>query len=379
MFLSSPSKRTCCGLLALIALLGASGDANAQGSSWISQQSVIPKWSLQPAPRSYFASLSEKQTGTTAVAAASTTIVNNGPSPRENALEPRAAVVPASAEVLAPDFEAGPPGPEPDPETFLYRLINRLIPEKNRDPSPAPDISMPGPDTANFPNSPFTLPKGRGYLEVSPFNFGSQGYLASQLYSIPFLLRFGLTDNIELRLYSIGYTWTNGPATNAPATTTGFSPLVFDMKMHLWGEKEWMWWPIFGLEVYIQSEIGSPRFVTGVETGISLLVDHNLPGGWLLEWNIGDFGLGFPGEGNDEALNLGISWALQKQLNDKFALFFQGFYNQPDLPFFTQSIVVGLGAQWNINERISAYGSYNWSLTNTGNPIVSYAGLAYAF
>ncbi len=369
MFLSTRWKTPCCLLLALFATLNVAGEGLAQAAPW----------NPSPAPRSFFASLGEGS----AIPVTSST----GPNPLATIANPqleptaatRAVLVPASAASWAPDFEAGPPGPEPDPETFLYRLINRLIPEKNREPSPAPDIAMPGPDTANFPNSPFTLPKGRGYLEVSPFNFGSQGKLASQLYSIPFLLRFGLTDNVELRLYSLGYTWTNGPATNSPATTTGFSPLVFDMKIHLWGEKEWMWWPVFGLEVYIQSEIGSPRFVTGVETGISLLVDHNLPNNWLFEWNIGDFGLGFPGEGNDEALNLGISWALQKQLNNKFALFFQGFYNQPDLPFFTQSIVVGLGGQWNLNERVSVYGSYNWSLANSGNPIVSYAGLAYAF
>lgn len=287
-------------------------------------------------------------------------------------------IFPTSA-ILAPDFEGPDPGPGPKPETFLYRLINRLIPENDRDPSPAPDINMPGPDTANFPNSPFTLPKGRGYIEVSPFNFAQKGNGNPQEYSIPFLLRFGLTDNVELRMYSIGYTWVNGTPQTVPQTTTGLSPLVFDMKVHLWGEKEWMWWPIFGLEVYIQSEIGSPKFVTGVETGISLLVDHNLPNDWLLEWNIGDFGIGFPGAQNDVAMNLGFSWALQKQITEKWAGFFQGFYNQPDLPFFSETLVIGLGAQWNLAERVSLFGSYNWSLNTAGNPIISYAGFAYAF
>jgi len=34
---------------------------------------------------------------------------------------------------------------------------------------PAPDITSPGPDMGDFPNSSFTLPKGRCYVEVAPF------------------------------------------------------------------------------------------------------------------------------------------------------------------------------------------------------------------
>ena len=33
------------------------------------------------------------------------------------------------------------------------------------------DVTFPGPDTANFPNSAFTLPKGRVYIENSPVTF----------------------------------------------------------------------------------------------------------------------------------------------------------------------------------------------------------------
>lgn len=273
-----------------------------------------------------------------------------------------------------PDAAIPPTG---EKETFLYRLINRLIPESDRDPSPPPSVNSPGADTANFPNSSFTLPKGRAYLETSPFNMALAGDGEPQANSWPFLLRFGLTDRVELRLYSNGLTFTNGEQGNLP--TSGFSPLIFDLKVHLWGEEDWMYWPSVGLEVYLQSELGSAVYNTGVEPGISLLFDHKLPNGWLLEWNVGDFGQGFPGLNNTVFMNLGVSWALQKQFNDKWAAFFQGFYNSADLPRFPSDLVVGMGFQWNPLERVGFFGSYNWSVDGIGSPANSYFGLVLAF
>ena len=93
-----------------------------------------------------------------------------------------------STEEVAKD-PAPPPEPSADekpPEDpflfpFLYKLIDENSWDQNADPVIAQaeriarrgeiDISDPGPDTVNFPNSPFTLPKGRLYFENSPFGY----------------------------------------------------------------------------------------------------------------------------------------------------------------------------------------------------------------
>ena len=62
-------------------------------------------------------------------------------------------------------------------------------------------IRNPGPDLANFPNSAFTLPRGRAYVEVSPVNLSTPNSGSPATFSACYLLRYGLIDDLELRLF----------------------------------------------------------------------------------------------------------------------------------------------------------------------------------
>jgi len=107
-----------------------------------------------------------------------------------------------------------------------------IDPEESREPL---TIREPGPDTANYPNSPNTLPRGGVYLEWSPVFFTSAiTTVQPTSYNAEFLLRLGLTDRVEFRVYSSGYTWQ--AAGLGMGQTTGFSPLIFDTKVHFWEE-----------------------------------------------------------------------------------------------------------------------------------------------
>jgi hypothetical protein len=78
-----------------------------------------------------------------------------------------------------------------------------------------------------------TPPRGGVYLELSPVFFtGAIATIQPQSYNAEFLLRMGLTDRFEFRLYSSGVGWQ--AAGLGMGETTGFAPLVFDTKMHLW-------------------------------------------------------------------------------------------------------------------------------------------------
>ncbi len=290
-----------------------------------------------------------------------------------------AAVVPVAFLKKATDFEEPSPAPTPDDDNVVYRLVHRLIPDGDSGPPPPADISMPGPDTANFPNSPFTLPKGRSYIETVPGTFslaGPDGTPAT--WSWPFMMRTGLTDRCELRLISQGPTVVG--ATPTEPGYDGFAPLVFDLKVHLWGEKDWLYWPAVGVEMFVLTGLGSRPFQFGTEPGMELNFDHRLPDDWLIEWNIGCYGVGSSGIPAELSLpDLGLQWAVQKQVTERFAAFVQGFYNAAGIPFFPSDLVVGLGCQWNVTQRLAAWTSYNWSVDGQGSPSGGISGFAYAY
>lgn len=81
----------------------------------------------------------------------------------------------AGVAVAAPEFDEPQPSPTPGDDNVVYRIVHALIPGRDGGPPPPADISSPGPDTANFPNSPFTLPKGRSYIEAVPGTYSLPG------------------------------------------------------------------------------------------------------------------------------------------------------------------------------------------------------------
>ena len=100
----------------------------------------------------------------------------------------------------APELDEPQAAATPADDNFIYRLVHRLIPgPEPRQPPPA-DVAFPGADTANFPDSPFTLPKGRSMIETIPCSYAFPGPGVGATWSWPFLMRTGLTDDLELRL-----------------------------------------------------------------------------------------------------------------------------------------------------------------------------------
>ena len=114
------------------------------------------------------------------------------------------------------------------------------------------DVGNPGPDIANFPNSPFTLSQGRFYLETSPVFLSGPSRGTAATYNAEFLLRYGLTDRVELRLFSNGPTFERGRY-----AANGMAPLAWDIKTNLWRENRKYHMPAVGLEVFLLTPSGS--------------------------------------------------------------------------------------------------------------------------
>ena len=265
-----------------------------------------------------------------------------------------------------------------------------------------PDIGNPGPDLANFPNSAFTLPQGHAYLEASPVAFYGSGLGNPAQYNAEFLLRYGLTDDIELRLFSNGPSWVGG---SSPAW--GFSPLAVDTKIFLWTEKPDYLIPATGFEAYLQTEwLGSPAFNSGLQPAFTFNFDQSLPWGIDFEYNLG--ATRFQDFAGQNVWEFSFQWALQRDFfHQGLALFVHGFYNATSLPRLpnvqlpcgtcktaTQDAVanlayqayknptqnaVGGGFVWTVSKRVAVYGQVSGGTTRYTPSVIGMLGFAVAF
>ncbi len=220
---------------------------------------------------------------------------------------------------------------------------------------------------ANFPNSAFTLPKNRGYAEIGG-TYNSKKSDPEQ-YTLSYIMRYGLTDDLELRLISDGFTITN----TEEKKLTGISPQSFDIKYHLIDAPEDGLMPAVGIEALVQTTWSSPVYRGGTQGALSVNFDHALPYDLALEYNVGFNGEQL--ESGDSQYQLALSWALQKNLTNDFALFVNGFTNT-GAGLTTSSI--GAGAQLTINDRIAVFFNSSAGLTATTPDLFSLVGFAIA-
>lgn len=253
---------------------------------------------------------------------------------------------------------------EKDPAEALKNQYKRQLKINIRDPDP---------DTANFPNGAYTIPKGRFYIETSPVGFyrGSAEGGQPAMYQWEYLIRYGLTDNLEFRVFSNGITHEAGSA--CQSGITGYQPLAIDFKANFWEENTRYHLPAMGLEIYLQTPLlGSSAFNTGTQPSVNLLFDQSLPYEVGFEYNIG-----YTGVQNSEgeiAYQFSFQWSLQREIVKDFDVFFHGFYNAAALPRLSQFqlasqaeipnvTVMGVGSLWTVNDRLAVFGSYNFGIT----------------
>ncbi len=246
------------------------------------------------------------------------------------------------------------------------------FPDARRDPSKV-DIRTPGPDIANFPNGAYTLRQGRFFIESSPLFLSGASAGSAKTYNAEVLLRYGLTDRVELRLFS------NGPtAERGNFAASGMAPLAWDIKVNLWRENRKRHIPAVGLEVFLLTASGSKKLNQGTQPSVNLLFDHTLPYGFLLEWNIGI--VGDPSPNNRfSSIEPAVSWALQREIFEDFDIFFQGYLNGPTLPRYADGVELGFGAVWALNRRLAIYGSYNEGVSKAAPNVLAQLGAALAF
>lgn len=280
----------------------------------------------------------------------------------------------------------------PQSDQFYLKLL-----QQPQDPDPPePDISKPGPDMGDYPNSAFTLPKGRSYIEFAPFTYQTADpQTTSASYNFPFLYRYGITDNVEFRLLGSGLTAVYAPGDRV----VGLSPLIVDTKIHLWDDKMESWRPAASLEVYLQTNIGSPEFRSGIQPSLNLNLDFPITKKTNIEMTFGYTGVQdavnvvtghvfvprfhrivpLVHNFNLDVLQFAYQWAIEQQVTDKFQVFVHGYYNGPILLQSGPGTVAGVGYFYQFSKRATMFNSYNFALDQFAAPFSTQAGLAFAF
>jgi hypothetical protein len=267
--------------------------------------------------------------------------------------------------------------------TLIACLLAALtVAEASPDRGDRPDIVQPGPDTPNFPTGPATLPARGAYVEMLPVGFYGRSDVGPSQYSWALYLRYGVTDDLEFQVFSNGLTHEGGAA-----PTTGFAPLTFGVKYHLWDQNPARAVPGVGVNLSVQTETGSHGLQSGTQPSLNLLVDHALPLDVDFTWNAGFIAIAMRGERTlwEEA----FSWALQRYVSSDVALFVQGYYNgvggvrhagdDASLAAGLDALVMGAGGIWNVTERVAVFGSINAGVTADAPSYIALTGFAVAF
>jgi hypothetical protein len=277
---------------------------------------------------------------------------------------------------------------QPLPPTFFTRLNRLFLNQVLADATLPISIRNPGPDSANFPNSAYTLERGHIYIETQPLQVNGPTDAQAYTYSFGYLLRFGLTDRVEFRLFSNGLTYQAAFKGNkdtgvgpSPATT-GAAPLYIDFKINFWEQRIRSLVPAMGMEVFMSTDTGSSNLQIGVAPTVNLLFDYNFGDGWNLEWNIGvqPANTNAPRLGQIYLQQFFAQWSLQKAITDDFAVFLHGYFNGASLPQYGGNTVLGVGGLYYLGDRWSLWGNYNLGLDRSSGPPFTYNfGFAYAF
>jgi hypothetical protein len=234
----------------------------------------------------------------------------------------------------------------------------------------SPSIRTPGPDLANFPNSAFTLPQGQSYIELAPFNFSRRSADGSPTqFGAGYLLRYGLTNDFELRLLSDGYTVERGSG-----GSSGMSPQVLDFKWHVCDENREAHLPAFGVEFALQTNWAKRAFRGGTQPALSLNFDQTLPLDIAFEYNVGVFSQNSD-EGKRQA-QAALSWALQKEVVSDIAFFVNGYTNTGQ---GRPTSAVGAGLQWTPTSRLALFSNLSGGLTQATSKFSALVGFAVAF
>jgi Putative MetA-pathway of phenol degradation len=230
------------------------------------------------------------------------------------------------------------------------------------------------PDRPGIADGSTTLRRGRVQIEAGvERDDASSGGVARRSLSTPALLRYGLTDALELRVEGTGYR----RVTSDGATSAGWAPGSIGLKTHLLEEDAKQHRPSLGIITRLFVPSGSGEFRSRRATGdIRLAADLDITERWAVNPNIGvDF------DYDDGRFTAALA-ALTVQYNftPRLNAFADGGMQAPEQRGGTSSVLLDTGVAWIVGRNTQIDGSVGWGAHGTTPPRVFWsAGVSHRF
>ena len=243
---------------------------------------------------------------------------------------------------------------------------------------------LPDPEIPSYPENTDTLPQGMAMIEISPFGYVGGSSEEGEQFNNPFMIQYGLTDNIELRVIDNGFSFTSGYR-----QYRGFEPPTFGALIHLIDQGDDFFEPSIAFESLFATDLlGNDATRGGFQPTLQFAVEHTLP--MEISFNYTLAALRTRNEINQNTWEFQFSWAFQRPMfRDDLDLFIHGTYNTADLTapysptssplYSTGESVAGGGFVWKYAPRFSIYGQLSGGLTSTTPSMISWGGFSWAF
>jgi hypothetical protein len=239
-----------------------------------------------------------------------------------------------------------------------------------------PSMRDPGPDTADLPDSAFTVKPGVLYVETALIHASSKESPRTREYATPTLLRYGLNDRLELRLsgFLVHEHVPDGDS------RSGVGPLTIGFKRHMWEEQPDIFFPAFGIIAQVSAPTSSAGFDSGrAEPTVYFNFDYSPTERIEFEWNGGLAWL----EGDDGEMffqgqflwTVGRTWGRE----GNFKTFFHGVALTPGASGNQEEVVLGPGMVLFRGNRLAYDASYNFGVTGESPHRFIRLGMAMAF
>lgn len=222
-------------------------------------------------------------------------------------------------------------------------------------------------DTSDLPDSPFPVPPGVLLLETSLTRERGNG--AHRRLSTETLLRFGISRGWELRVSSDGWVWER----SHDGRRTGVGDVVLGFKRHLFPERGIR--PAMGVIVQTKLPIAfSNLSSSALEPTVFFNFGKSLPSGFDVEVN---FGVSWSKSGSGRRfVQYHLLWGVEKELGRGIGVFVHSAADFPAEPKAGNSVLLGPGFTWLINERTQLDMSLTFGLTKAAPNNVFRVGLA---
>ncbi len=239
------------------------------------------------------------------------------------------------------------------------------------------DISDPGPDSPDFPDSSRCVPPGVVYVENAivyrQFSYPVQSHARL---AISELIRFGMWKDFEFRLSGSPFVYQEVPA------HTGMSPITLGFKQNLVKEDSDKFLPGWGLEGGIAVPVG-PSFFGNDDRWLpylSLNMDQQLP--WDVALNMSFIPNWQIGDNNEVFVQTIIQWSFSREFDflDNVEFFQHGYVGLPGNNGYSGNTqVIGFGYIWYATKKMAIDSSYNLGTSSEVQKHGGRVGLSLAY